>query len=624
MSGTKVLCLFCVKLTMAAVACSPSLLWAGGFKGGGAAPQRGGGAGVSHLGAARPNVGNAAASRPQINAPSNKMPAANKMPTANRPAINTPAVNRPATPNVTLPSARPNVQLPQVNSRPGRPGNEFSGSPSPANRLPNVNRPASLPGQLPNNVTGGLKPATPKPVPSPSPMPSTRPSLPNPPSVSAKPNLPSAKPNFPSANLGNNRLPNNKLPEGLGGDKFPIGGGNRLPPSLPSTLPAQLPNKRPSGGDIGDFLGIGSVRPLTPEAPIRPGRPDISTRPSLPSRPDIPARPNLPSRPEISTRPSLPTQPVRPQRPPLEISDIGGGILGGNNRPINIGQINVQNNLNINNSLNWANIDNNRFGVIQNQWSNQLGGLYGWGTRYPARVGYWNGWANGVRVGWYGHHLHNNWFSGDWWYNHPGGFCRWHYYHRFDYYPWSYWWRRPSWTVFDKWFAWSASAATWAQPVFYDYGAGGNVTYENNYVFVNGQQVATTAEFSQSAAMLATVAPPANDQEAMEAEWLPLGVFAISTRETDTSPNRVVQLAINKQGIVAGTLYNYDTDQAIAVQGQVDRETQRVAMRLGDQENVIVETGLYNLTQDECPVLVHFRTEKMEEYLLVRLESEQE
>lgn len=149
------------------------------------------------------------------------------------------------------------------------------------------------------------------------------------------------------------------------------------------------------------------------------------------------------------------------------------------------------------------------------------------------------------------------------------------------------------------------------------------MTYENNNVFINGQQVATTSEFAQSAATLATVPPPATEQEAEQADWLPLGVFAISTGENDTEPNRVVQLAINKQGIVSGTLYNYDTDEAIAVQGQVDRQTQRVAIRLGDLEDVVVETGLYNLTQDEAPVLVHFRTDKIEEYLLIRLESEE-
>ena len=149
------------------------------------------------------------------------------------------------------------------------------------------------------------------------------------------------------------------------------------------------------------------------------------------------------------------------------------------------------------------------------------------------------------------------------------------------------------------------------------------MTYENDSVYINGQPMASTSEFAESAAALATVAPPKSDEEAAEAEWLPLGVFAISTAEADTQPNRVVQLAVNKQGIVAGTLYNYDTDQSMAIQGQVDRETQRVAIRFGDHDEVVAETGLYNLTQDEVPVLVHFETDQVENYLLVRLESDE-
>jgi hypothetical protein len=50
-----------------------------------------------------------------------------------------------------------------------------------------------------------------------------------------------------------------------------------------------------------------------------------------------------------------------------------------------------------------------------------------------------------------------------------------------------------------------------------------------------------------------------------------------------------------------------------------------VAFRIGESENIVVETGLYNLTQEEAPALVHFGTEKVEDWLLVRLEaSEQE
>ena len=99
-----------------------------------------------------------------------------------------------------------------------------------------------------------------------------------------------------------------------------------------------------------------------------------------------------------------------------------------------------------------------------------------------------------------------------------------------------------------------------------------------------------------------------------------MGTFAVSTHEKDVEPSHVVQLAVSKQGSVSGTLHNIDTDQCQTVQGQVDKETQRVAFRIGESDSIVVETGLYNLTQEETPVLLHFGTERTENYLLVRLE----
>lgn len=139
------------------------------------------------------------------------------------------------------------------------------------------------------------------------------------------------------------------------------------------------------------------------------------------------------------------------------------------------------------------------------------------------------------------------------------------------------------------------------QPIYYDYGTGGNVVYQNNNVYVGGQQVANAADFAMSAADLATVPPPPTPEAAEDVEWMALGTFAVSSNEKETDPSRVMQLAVDKDGIVSGTLFNTQTNEAETVQGRVDKETQRVAMRIGDKENIVVETGLYNLTQDEAP-----------------------
>lgn len=145
--------------------------------------------------------------------------------------------------------------------------------------------------------------------------------------------------------------------------------------------------------------------------------------------------------------------------------------------------------------------------------------------------------------------------------------------------------------------------------------------YENNMVYVDGQEVGTPQDFAASAAELATVEPPASEQEAEDADWMPLGTFAVSSNQKEAQPTRVVQLAINKQAVISGTLYNESTDQATTILGQADKETQRVALRVGESEDIVLETGLYNLTQDEAPVMVHFGPDRVENWLLVRLEQ---
>ena len=165
------------------------------------------------------------------------------------------------------------------------------------------------------------------------------------------------------------------------------------------------------------------------------------------------------------------------------------------------------------------------------------------------------------------------------------------------------------------------SQEVWSQPVYYDYGQGGNVYYDNNSVYINDQPICSAEEYAMSAGTLATVAPPDSDEEAAETEWMALGTFAATTTQQDVDPSRVIQLAVSKTGIISGTFYNSTTDAAQAVQGQVDKETQRVAFRIGESDNIVVETGIYNLTQDEAPVLVHFGPDRTEDWLLVRLDQ---
>lgn len=271
----------------------------------------------------------------------------------------------------------------------------------------------------------------------------------------------------------------------------------------------------------------------------------------------------------------------------------------------------------------WVNTNISTNVNIHNRWSNVMQNRPpGFATTLPAeRRYYWNQWGGGVRTNWNSARYHNC-FNDHWWSTHYHGVAGWHYCYHYNRYPWAYWWRRPAWTAFGTWFVWSAQyPAQWSQPVYYDYGTGGNVIYQDNSVYLGDQRIASAEEFAMSAADLATVPPPESQEVAEAEEWMPLGTFALSTSKSDVDPTRILQLAVNRQGILSGTLYNSETDVAQTIQGQVDQQTQRVAFRIGESENVIAETGLYNLTQDEAPLLVHFGPDRVETYLLIRLEE---
>ncbi|MCZ6538346.1 MAG: hypothetical protein O6922_00775 [Chloroflexi bacterium] len=157
-----------------------------------------------------------------------------------------------------------------------------------------------------------------------------------------------------------------------------------------------------------------------------------------------------------------------------------------------------------------------------------------------------------------------------------------------------------------------------AEPVFYDYG--NTTTYEDGNVYQNGQPVASAEEYAQQAQAIAQT-PVEETPET--AQWMPLGVFAM-VREKDSKPTMFLELAVSKEGTIAGTYSNTTSDSAQPVEGHVDSESQRAAWWIGSNQNIIMETGIYNLTKEETPVLLHFGSQKTQTWLLVRLEESTE
>jgi hypothetical protein len=180
-----------------------------------------------------------------------------------------------------------------------------------------------------------------------------------------------------------------------------------------------------------------------------------------------------------------------------------------------------------------------------------------------------------------------------------------------------HWWKHAAWGACAGWIV----GANFGTPHYYDYDSG--IYYENEIVYVDGREVGTAAEYYDQASKLAESAPATEETD--EKKWLPLGVFALYEGDSAES-NMALRLAVNKKGVIQGTYYNTSTDTERPLKGMVDKKSQRAAWTFADGENtdIIMETGLYNLTKDETGALIHFGRDKTRKCRLVRLREPEE
>ncbi len=158
----------------------------------------------------------------------------------------------------------------------------------------------------------------------------------------------------------------------------------------------------------------------------------------------------------------------------------------------------------------------------------------------------------------------------------------------------------------------------WSDPTAYSYGD--NVYYQDDSVYYGDQAVATAEEYAEQAEQIAASAP---DVAPDKAEWMPLGVFALTPdgQKSGPEPTLFLQLAISKEGIIAGTLNNSATSQTQTIEGMADKKTQRCAWTVAGKSRPIMETGIVNLTENTAPALVHFEDGQTQQWLMVRLEE---
>ncbi len=116
--------------------------------------------------------------------------------------------------------------------------------------------------------------------------------------------------------------------------------------------------------------------------------------------------------------------------------------------------------------------------------------------------------------------------------------------------------------------------------------------------------------------------PTLTADAAAQAEWLPLGVFAV-TPDGLNEPSVLVQLAVTKEGIIGGTAFDQKAGASYTVQGTVDKNTQRAVWSYTNDKNnrIMMETSVNNLTQNESTGLVHYSPTDMQTVELVRLKE---
>lgn len=172
------------------------------------------------------------------------------------------------------------------------------------------------------------------------------------------------------------------------------------------------------------------------------------------------------------------------------------------------------------------------------------------------------------------------------------------------------WWHGARWASVVRWGNWG-----WSTPYYYDYG--------DYLIPLEGSTY--NQDYNDYYAPLPEVTEPAGGVAADYGEWLPLGVFAIGNSPNEAAvSNRIIQLALNRNGEISGIFYNTTTNMTFELIGTVVPETQRAYWSLTDTpDSPILSTGIYNLAEEELtPVQVYFPDGTGQIWILVRLHNE--
>jgi hypothetical protein len=177
--------------------------------------------------------------------------------------------------------------------------------------------------------------------------------------------------------------------------------------------------------------------------------------------------------------------------------------------------------------------------------------------------------------------------------------------------PGANWWGAASWGAVASWLPWG-----WQDPYYYypEYTASdyGYPPASDLYLQLTAEEAASSAGPSQNAAQEVVTST--------EGAWMPLGVFAAGVSAKDAAySNFFIQLAVDKNGDIAGTFYNAALDESQPITGSIDQTTQQVVWKISDKpSSPVMMTGLYNLTQDTTEMQVAF-ADDVQSWVLVRV-----
>jgi hypothetical protein len=213
---------------------------------------------------------------------------------------------------------------------------------------------------------------------------------------------------------------------------------------------------------------------------------------------------------------------------------------------------------------------------------------------------------------WHDFPFHVGWWGGNHWHGHH--WDHWGHLHHGD--PW-YWWTWAAAPLLFNHFDYG-----WHTPYYWDYGPGEYIYYDDGVVYVNGEWYQPAPVFYENTVEVIEEAPVLTEEQAAQAEWLPLGVFAV-TREGRADADLMVQLAVTQEGIVGGTVHDQTSGLTYQVEGTVEKDTQRAVWSYTNDRNqrIIMETSVFNLTQPAATGLVHYGPEDIQVIEFVRLEA---